>query len=58
MNFLLHLPPLPGSFWHKDSQVNVLCLQLVFVTTEVSPWSKVGGLGDVLGALPVALAAR
>jgi len=31
---------------------------LVFVTAEVSPWSKTGGLGDVCGALPAALAAR
>ncbi|KAK9821221.1 hypothetical protein WJX81_001768 [Elliptochloris bilobata] len=33
-------------------------LQVVFATTEVAPWSKVGGLGDVMGALPAALAAR
>jgi granule-bound starch synthase len=33
-------------------------LQLVFITTEVAPWSKVGGLADVLAALPAALAAR
>lgn len=31
---------------------------LVFVSAEVAPWSKTGGLGDVIGALPVALAAR
>ena len=31
---------------------------MVFVTAEVSPWSKTGGLGDVCGALPAALAAR
>lgn len=33
-------------------------LQAVFVSTEVAPWSKSGGLGDVLEALPVALAHR
>jgi len=30
----------------------------VFVATEAAPWSKVGGLGDVIAALPVSLAAR
>lgn len=30
----------------------------MFVSTEVAPWSKSGGLGDVLEALPVALARR
>ena len=33
-------------------------MPIVFVTAEVSPWSKTGGLGDVCGALPAALAAR
>lgn len=33
-------------------------LQVVFITTEVAPYSKVGGLADVLAALPPALAAR
>lgn len=31
-------------------------MALVFVGTEVAPWSKTGGLGDVLGGLPPALA--
>ncbi|PON97213.1 Glycogen synthase [Trema orientale] len=31
---------------------------LVFVGTEVGPWSKTGGLGDVLGGLPPAMAAN
>ncbi|KAE9612023.1 putative NDP-glucose--starch glucosyltransferase [Lupinus albus] len=31
-------------------------MNFVFVGTEVGPWSKTGGLGDVLGGLPPALA--
>lgn len=31
---------------------------IVCVSAEVAPWSKTGGLGDVMGALPRALAAR
>jgi starch synthase len=33
-------------------------MELLFVSSEVAPWSKTGGLGDVAGALPRALAAR
>ena len=33
-------------------------LSLVFAVSEVAPWSKTGGLGDVAGALPPALARR
>lgn len=33
-------------------------MNLVFVGCEVGPWSKTGGLGDVLGGLPPAMAAR
>ena len=33
-------------------------MNLVFVAAEVAPWSKTGGLGDVMCGLPVELAAR
>ncbi|CAG9462036.1 unnamed protein product [Pedinophyceae sp. YPF-701] len=33
-------------------------MPLVFVSAEVAPWSKTGGLGDVLGGLPVEMAKR
>ncbi|KAL9138797.1 UDP glucose starch glucosyltransferase [Amphidinium carterae] len=31
--------------------------QFVFVTAEVAPWSKTGGLGEAMDGLPIALAA-
>ncbi|XP_057969694.1 granule-bound starch synthase 1, chloroplastic/amyloplastic [Malania oleifera] len=33
-------------------------MNLVFMGAEVGPWSKTGGLGDVLGGLPPAMAAN
>lgn len=33
-------------------------MSVIFIGAEVGPWSKTGGLGDVLGGLPPALAAR
>ncbi|KAM1087988.1 hypothetical protein ACFX2B_013324 [Malus domestica] len=44
----------------KTSRV-IVCgsgMNLVFLGTEVGPWSKTGGLGDVLGGLPPAMAAN
>eukprot|EP01025_Chloroclados_australasicus_P054895 TRINITY_DN6562_c0_g2_i2.p1 TRINITY_DN6562_c0_g2~~TRINITY_DN6562_c0_g2_i2.p1 ORF type:complete len:662 (-),score=68.72 TRINITY_DN6562_c0_g2_i2:392-2377(-) len=46
---------------HRASSCNTTQrgpLNVVFVSTEVAPWSKVGGLGDVLAALPEKLAER
>jgi starch synthase len=33
-------------------------MNIISVSAEVAPWSKTGGLGDVCGTLPVALAKR
>ncbi|PIA34528.1 hypothetical protein AQUCO_03700066v1 [Aquilegia coerulea] len=33
-------------------------MKLVFVSFEMGPWSKTGGLGDVIGGLPPAMAAN
>ncbi|EFN59970.1 hypothetical protein CHLNCDRAFT_6734, partial [Chlorella variabilis] len=38
--------------------VNPNAMNVVFVGAECAPWSKTGGLGDVMQALPKAMAAR
>ncbi|KAJ9539046.1 hypothetical protein OSB04_031779 [Centaurea solstitialis] len=41
----------------KSTRKVIVCgMNLVFVGAEVGPWSKTGGLGDVLGGLPPAMA--
>ncbi|KAH8494752.1 hypothetical protein H0E87_021237 [Populus deltoides] len=46
----------------NDTSGKIVCLQggmtVVFVGIEVAPWSKTGGLGDVIGGLPPEMAAR
>ncbi|KAL0313122.1 UNVERIFIED_CONTAM: Granule-bound starch synthase 1, chloroplastic/amyloplastic [Sesamum radiatum] len=45
----------------EGAPAKIICgsgMNLVFISAEVGPWSKTGGLGDVLGGLPPAMAAN
>ena len=61
-----HLPPpfswssphIPRISLFTFHQLPFFFNQVVFVATEVHPWSKTGGLADVTAALPAALAAK
>ncbi|KAL8210904.1 hypothetical protein R6Q57_005341 [Mikania cordata] len=55
-----HVEKLEESVDDELTQLNLknVTYNVVFVTSEASPYSKTGGLGDVCGSLPVALAAR
>ncbi|XP_059662121.1 granule-bound starch synthase 1, chloroplastic/amyloplastic [Cornus florida] len=51
---------LPKAVIDRPSGV-IVCgsgMKLVYVGVEMGPWSKTGGLGDVLGGLPPAMAAN
>src|SRR6185369_12958738 len=43
-------PPGQGGTWHHRP-----FMRLLYVTSEMAPFAKTGGLADVLGALPVQL---
>ncbi|KAL5224281.1 hypothetical protein ABZP36_010920 [Zizania latifolia] len=47
-----------GTSDNPSASANVDLINIILVAAECAPWSKTGGLGDVAGALPKALARR
>jgi granule-bound starch synthase len=52
------LAPLRAVAEVEKPEISSNPMNIVFVAAEVSPWSKTGGLGDVIGGLPIELAKR
>lgn len=48
----------PSQTQSEQKQDNPNAMKVVLVGAECAPWSKTGGLGDVMGALPKALSRR
>jgi len=42
----------------EEKAQTIVTRNIVFVTSEAAPYSKTGGLADVCGSLPIALAGR
>ncbi|KAG8091672.1 hypothetical protein GUJ93_ZPchr0012g19393 [Zizania palustris] len=51
-------PVAKGTSDNPSASANVDLINIILVAAECAPWSKTGGLGDVAGALPKALARR